>query len=112
MSYSDFWDGDPVIAKYYRDKYRCEMDRRNVELWLQGAYVYEAILDAMPAFNFFSKKRDPVPYRDEPMPLTSQEKQNSENRKADKKLNAGKNFIDSWAAAVNANRKKKEQTNG
>lgn len=113
MSYSDYWDGDPIIAKYYREKYRCDMVRRNTELWLQGAYVYEAILDAMPAFNFFSKKRKPVPYRDEPMPLSGREKKSSEERKAEKQLSSGKKFIEAWAAAVNANRKKKqEQTNG
>lgn len=113
MSYADFWDGDAEIAKYYREKYRSEMERKNTEMWLQGAYIYEAILDAMPAFNFFGKQRKPVPYRDEPMPLTGQEKKSREERKADKQLNAGKNFIEAWAAAVNANRKKqKEQING
>jgi len=101
------------MAKYYREKYRCDMERRNTELWLQGAYVYEAILDAMPAFNFFSKKRKPVPYRDEPMPLSGREKKSSEERKAEKQLNSGKKFLEAWAATVNANRKKKqEQING
>lgn len=101
------------MVRFYRDKHRHEMERRNTELWLQGAYVYEAILSAMPAFNFFGKKRKPVPYRDEPMPLTGGEKKKSEERKAEKQLNAGKQFVEAWAAAVNANRKKKEeQTNG
>lgn len=113
MSYADYWDGDAEMVKYYRDKYTREMERKNTELWLQGAYIYEAILDAMPAFNFFAKQRTPSPYRDEPMPLNEQEKKNSEERKADKQLNAGKSFVEAWAAAVNANRtKKKEQTNG
>lgn len=113
MSYQDFWDGDPDMVRFYRDKHRHEMERRNTELWLQGAYVYEAILSAMPAFNFFGKKRKPVPYRDEPMPLTGGEKKKSEDRKAEKQLNAGKQFVEAWAAAVNASRKKKEeQTNG
>lgn len=113
MSYTDYWDGDPEMVRFYRDKHRHESERRNVELWLQGAYVYEAILDAMPAFNFFSKKRKPVPYRDEPMALSGGEKKKSEDRKAEKQLSAGKKFVEAWAAAVNANRKKKEeQTNG
>lgn len=101
------------MVRFYRDKHRHEMERRNTELWLQGAYVYEAILSAMPAFNFFGKKRKPVPYRDEPMPLTGGEQKKSEDRKAEKQLSAGKKFVEAWAAAVNANRKKKEeQTNG
>lgn len=109
MSYEDFWDGDVEMARYYREKYRYETEQRNTELWLQGAYIYEALLDTAPALNALSKKHKPLPYRDEPIPLAGMETERSEKRKEEKKLNAGKSFMEAWAASVNANRKKKKQ---
>ena len=112
MSYGDYWDGDPAIAKHYREKNRCDMERMNTQLWLQGAYIYEAILDTVPAFNILSKKREPTPYRESPMPLT---KQAQDRRKADenqRKMEAGKAAMEALMVKVNAEiRKKKEKTN-
>lgn len=115
MSYQDFWDGPADLARYYRDKNRCEMDRRNTELWLQGAYIYEAILDCVPALNFFGKNRNPQPYREEPIPLTGEQKREREEKAQEKKKSETRKMLEAWAATVNANRKKrmgKEQTNG
>mgnify|MGYP004546138329 CR=1 FL=1 len=84
MTHDQFWNQDVELVKFYQeaDKIRCE--RRNYELWMQGAYIYEAILDASPVLRFsFSKK--PIkaePYRDKPFALKTgkQEKQETETK--------------------------------
>ena len=112
MSYSDYWDGDPVIAKYYREKFRCDMDRKNTEFWLQGMYVYDAILRCAPVLNALSKKHEPVAYMDEPIPLNNKESKEKEIRMNEKKLQAGKNKMMALMETINAKMKGKEQTNG
>lgn len=89
MSYTDFWDGDPEMTKYYRDKYKRDRDRRNTELWLQGLYVYEAILDSAPVLNPLSKDKKPIPYRETPIPLTEQERAQREEEENKKKMEQG-----------------------
>lgn len=73
MSYSDYWDGDCEMAKYYRDKYEYDREQANYDLWLQGAYIYDALLGASPMFRDWSKRTKPYPYRDTPAPITQRE---------------------------------------
>ena len=113
MSYSDYWDGDPIIAKYYREKFRCDIDRKNTEMWIQGMYVYDAILRCSPVLNALSKNHEPVEYMGEPIPLNKNESKEKENRMNEKRLQAGKNRMMAWMETVNAKMmKEKEQTNG
>ena len=86
MTYEDYWDGDPEKTKFYRDKNKWDVKRKNQELWLQGIYVYEAILDAVPALNPFSKKHKPIPYRKEPIPLDDVESEQEKENKHKKEL--------------------------
>ena len=102
MSYSEFWDGDPIIAKYYRDKYKCDTERKNTELWLQGMYIYDAILRCSPVLNALSKKHDPIPYMDEPLALNKNEKKQQDERKNEKALQASKKIMTAWMESVNA----------
>ena len=74
MSYSDFWDGDCDMAKFYREKFEIERERKNTELWIEGMYIYEALLDASPVFRDFTKHAKPLPYRERPVALTKREK--------------------------------------
>ena len=95
MTHDQFWNQDVELVKFYReaDKIRCE--RRNYELWMQGAYIYEAILDASPVLRFsFSKKPiKPEPYLDKPFELgtgkreekTAETRQNTKEEKQDRK---------------------------
>ena len=70
MCYSDYWDGDCDMAKAYREAHEIAQERKNRELWLQGAYIYEALLDAAPMFRDLTKRTKPFPYRDSPVPIT------------------------------------------
>ena len=89
MSYYDYWDGDNCIAKYYRKIDKYNKDRKNYELWLQGAYFYEAILDASPTLNSFSKKNTPFPYRSSPFPITEDEIKSKIEEENNKRIENG-----------------------
>ena len=86
MSYEDYWDGDPEKTKFYREKNKWDVKRKNQELWLQGIYVYEAILDAVPVLNPFSKKKEAIAYRSEPIPLDRVESGREKEIKHQRKL--------------------------
>lgn len=82
MTPSQFWDEDVCLAKYYRKADELNRKRKNQELWLQGMYVYEAILDCVPVLHAFAGKgAKPVPYPDAPYPLTEEDSREEKERK-------------------------------
>ena len=67
MSYQEFWYEDCWIANYYLKAYTIKKDQINEQLWLQGMYVFEAILCASPVLHAFSKKgTKPLPDAEKP----------------------------------------------
>lgn len=80
MSAEEFWHGDPRLAVAYRDAEQIRRDNRDTNQWLQGRYVYEALLAASPAFREISKGiNHPYPPKplmfDETAGMTEEEKQ-------------------------------------
>lgn len=67
VSYDEFWNGDYTHLKYYVEKHKLEIERRNQELWLQGLYNYDAlttvISNAMAKNKSGQKKYPEKPYR-------------------------------------------------
>jgi len=112
MSYQDYWDGDNCMAKYYRDKYEREAERKNYFLWLQGGYVYEAILDASPVLNPFSKRDKPLPYRSEPMPITVAQSKFAKERENNRKLQSGKEAMRAIMIDFNKRFEQKQKEEG
>lgn len=47
MSYAEYWEGDPSLARYYRKAYQIKQDEINNNAWLQGVYIYDAISTAL-----------------------------------------------------------------
>ena len=84
MSYDEFWNGDVHMVKAYRKAYELREKRRNQELWMQGAYIYEALCDVSPLFRFTMKKGviKPEPYLKEPYPITVAEAKERQEREA------------------------------
>lgn len=109
MSYHDYWDEDNCMTKYYREAEEIKKERRNSELWLQAAYIYEALLDASPVFNPLSKKNKPFPFRSEPIPITASGSKKSEERKKKQRLENGKEAMRAMMAAINDRFKKKKE---
>ena len=67
MTYEQFWEQDCELVKYYRKAAQIRQDLRNQDAWLQGAYFYEALIDAAPVLRAFAKKgTKPTPYRESP----------------------------------------------
>lgn len=112
MSYQDYWDGDNCMTKYYRKMDEYNMKRKNYESWLQGAYVYEALLCASPLLNAFSKKNEPIPYRSEPIPLTEKDILDKEEREQKKTMEKGKAFMQAMMKSINKKFEEKTEEGG
>lgn len=65
MSSAEYWTGDPVLARYYREAYNIKQEQEDYNAWLQGMYFYEALSVALA--NAFRKKGAPAAnYSEEP----------------------------------------------
>lgn len=74
MSYDEFWEGDAVLPKYYRDAHEYKNTQKNQELWLLGAYIHEAV--GVVVHNACKKKgAKALKYAEKPYPITKLEKQ-------------------------------------
>ena len=61
MSFAEYWEGDPKLARYYRKAYRIKQDEINNNAWLQGMYVYDAVSTALHnALRGMAKTKPPV----------------------------------------------------
>ena len=76
-------------------------------MWLLGAYFYEALLDASPVFNPLSSKKQPFPYRDNPIPLTEAEIKRIDELNKKKQMEAGREAM--RAMMVEFNKKFEEK---
>lgn len=114
MTYDQFWNQDVELVRFYRKAAKIKRDLRNQDLWLQGAYVYEAILDSAPVLRFsFSKKPPkPIPYREQPYELEPNKKKISarptetlsQEEKNDRKA---KSIMEMWMVNINKKFEKK-----
>ena len=102
MTPEQYWDGDPMLTKYYRQADELRQKRENEHLWLQGMYIYEALCDVSPVLNAFAKKgTKPVPYPDHPYSLTNKER-DEERKLAEKKAREkARRYMDSIMAKTN-----------
>ena len=70
MPYELFWYGDVFAARAYIRAFRRKQEIENSHAYLQGAYVYDAILRASPILHDFVKKgTQPMPWRSEPFKI-------------------------------------------
>lgn len=81
MSAEEFWCGPPRLAAAYRKAEEYREKRANAEAWRMGLYMQSALQSTVG--NMFRKKgAKPVEYLEEPLPLTVQEAEEREIRKA------------------------------
>ena len=80
VSADEFWNGDYTMLKFYAERHKIAVEQKNEELWLQGAYFYEAICVALS--NAFGKGAK-AKYPEKPHRLTelSEEEKELENQK-------------------------------
>lgn len=109
MTPEQYWDGDCELVKYYRKADEIKRERKNQELWIQGMYIYEAILDNAPILHAFAKKNaKPIPYSSEPYALTVKENKKKKEKEANAEFARQKAQFETWAAAINNKFKRKE----
>ena len=47
MSSAEYWEGDCSLTRYYRKAYKIKQEEININAWLQGLYVYDAVSTAV-----------------------------------------------------------------
>ena len=74
MTEEQYWDRDCLLVKAFRKAEELKTDRKNQEMWLQGAYIYEALCRVSPILHAFAKKgTKPVPYLAEPFAINEKQ---------------------------------------
>ncbi len=103
MTYDQYWHGAAEVARYYREAYRLKQKAKNRELWMQGMYFYEALIDVAPIMVAFPKKgAKPTPYSEEPYPISEEELREREELKERKEAEKLRAALKGWAAKTNA----------
>lgn len=72
MSPEEFWHGDPFLAVAYRKAEKLRWESKNWQLWLQGAYVADA-LNVVLGNAFGKKGSTKLKYPKEPYKLAEPE---------------------------------------
>lgn len=102
MTEEQYWDKDCCLVKAYRKAEELKTSRRNQEMWLQGAYIYDAICRISPILHAFAKKgTKPVPYLTEPYAVTKQQEKQTEQKKEKAAYNANKARMEGFMAQFN-----------
>lgn len=77
-SFDEFWNGEPWIARSYREAEEYRKERRNYDAWLQGLYVYYGVKSSIDTFSWaFGGKHGQRPdgYPERQIAITEREKQ-------------------------------------
>lgn len=108
MTPAEYWNGDPRLVCDYRKAYELRVEHENFISYLTGLYIYNALIDASPAFNFISGSRKPIPYDSEPLPITKK----MQEEKAERERNEWITKFKSAAQKHNELVEKKGENNG
>ena len=83
MSYAEYWEGDPKLARYYRKAYLIKQEEINNNAWLQGMYIYDAVSTALyNALRGLGKSKPPAKdYAKQPYELKNRVKSEAEKQK-------------------------------
>lgn len=102
MTPDQYWDGDPLLAKYYRKADELKRQRKNQELWLQGMYIYEALCDVAPILQAFAKRgTKPAPYSDHPYSLTVKEREEEKKLQEKRERDKARRYMEAQMAKLN-----------
>ena len=102
MTPEQYWDGDPLLAKYYRKADELNRKRKNQDLWLQGMYIYEALCDVAPVLQAFPKKgAKPAPYPDRPYSLTSDDIEREKKLREKREREKARRYMEAQMAKLN-----------
>ena len=108
MTYEQYWEGDPMLAKYFRQADEIRVERKNQELWLQGLYIYEALCDVSPILHAMAKRGTKArPYPERPYPITEKQRKHEIEEKEKQIALKGKRMFEMY---MRQNNKQYEET--
>lgn len=110
MTADEYWNKDPKLCRAYFKAFQITERRKNIDLWKQGLYMYNAICAVAPALHAFAKDPKPSPYLSEPIPFTQREQKEYEENKRKQEAQAVKDQLTAWA--IDHNKRWKEEKNG
>ena len=97
MSSAEYWDGDNMLPKYYRQAEKMRQEQTNHNAWLHGLYVYDAVTSAMTHLS--SKKSDHKSYAEKPYSFTPQTEEITEEKRIEAEAQA-EVWLKSWVSAT------------
>lgn len=101
MSYDDYWNGDCVLTKYYREAYEIKLKQQNEAMWLQGLYIHDAV--GVVVANALKKKgAKAAKYADSPYPVTPIEQREVKRKEEKQRYERNKAKMKRIMEAVNA----------
>lgn len=102
MTEEQYWDKDCTLVAAYRKAEELRMNRRNQEMWLQGAYFYEALWRVSPVLHAFAKKGvKPVPYLSEAYAIDEKQAELREEEHAKNVYDKGKKMMEGFMISHN-----------
>lgn len=108
MTEEQYWDKDSRLVVAYRKADELKMNRKNQEMWLQGAYIYDALCRVSPIFRSFAKKgTKPMPYPSEAYSLTEKQVEIKREEEAKVVYDKGKKMMEGFMAKHNKNFERK-----
>lgn len=100
MTYDEFYKKDHTLVIAYRKAYEQKQEQKNQEMWLMGAYVYQAIARIAPLLIPFNEHPKADPYLDKPFPLFGGEEAQA-NTEAKAVVDKGLAYMKAQALKVN-----------
>jgi hypothetical protein len=102
MTEEQYWDKDNKLVIAYRKADELRMTRTNQELWLQGAYFYDALCRVSPILHAFAKKgTKPAPYMAEAYALTEKQAELVQEEKSKKVFDKGRKMMEGFMTQHN-----------
>lgn len=102
MTEEQYWDKDSTLVEAFRTAEELKINRKNQEMWLQGAYFYEALCRASPIFQSFAKKgTKPIPYITEPYAITEKQVEHKKEDKEKRTFSKGKKLMEAFMMQSN-----------
>lgn len=108
MTWGQYWNESPEIAKFYREAEKIRRDKKNEELWLQGFYIHEAMLATPIVVRGYAKKDTPqTKYPVKPHPITLAELKAEQEAEEKAKQRKFKEYMRAFATTFNEKRRAK-----
>ena len=111
MTYEQFWDGDVKAHKCFRKAAKLRRKQENENMWMQGAYIYEALCAASSLCRGMKPSR-PQKYRDAPYDIFEEDRKRREEEERKAQYERMREKVAVFAKAFNEKRNSKSEEVG